>query len=252
MSDDATLFRAIRERPDDDEPRRALAEWLAGQGKLLWADLIRTQCCLERLLDGDDDEPFRWRGAAEVFSLTPNLRAELLAPFAGVLTSAAPAYEQPDEAHLRHHFTFWVRRGLIEGLIIHGGLAANAFAQRAEAIAEQVPLRHLRLLPRSGQGVGMSNNYGFPDTVRSDALRTILDQEWTSHLETLDLRSLNLGEPGVRALMRSHHRLTLRRLYFDRNNIGQDDARTLRRLFGAALMLDVLNGEPEPEDGIPF
>jgi len=47
-------------------------------------------------------------------------------------------------------------------------------------------------------------------------------------------------------------RVGLRGPLFDSNNIGQDDARTLRRLFGAALLLDILEPAPEPEDEIPF
>lgn len=240
MSDQQGILKAIVAQPDDDTHRLVFADWLEENGKLLWADLIRGQCILARLLEPSDD-PGDLPGAQKIQTLLPGVRADLLAPFAPLRALF------PSEQEFFQVLTFWVRRGMIEKLEIHDGVIAERFAELAPQMLSEVPLRHLRL--STWDHHRRRAYYLVPGRV----IRAILEQPWVGNLESLDLRELNLGEEGARYLFRNHHRLNLHRLYLDFNNITEADAQTLRTLFGATLVLNALQGPPYPsDDDIPF
>src|SRR5262249_43305906 len=52
-----TLHAAVLASPDDDAPRLAYADWLAKHGQPERAELIRAQCRLARLSEGDTEAP---------------------------------------------------------------------------------------------------------------------------------------------------------------------------------------------------
>src|SRR4051812_35587257 len=53
----ADLLTAIREKPDDDAPRLALADWLDKHGDPERAEFIRVQCALAKIGPDDPDDP---------------------------------------------------------------------------------------------------------------------------------------------------------------------------------------------------
>src|SRR5262245_34901242 len=53
MAEREALLRAIRESPDEDAPRLVYADWLDEHGEAARAELIRVQCELARLAEGD-------------------------------------------------------------------------------------------------------------------------------------------------------------------------------------------------------
>ena len=239
MSEQQGFLDAIRAEPDDDGHRLVFADWLDESGKPLWAELIRAQCALSRLLVVEE-ESFRWADAFDVQRLRPELRAELLAPFTPLIE------ELDDEAELWRAVTLWARRGLVEAVEVRGGLTAREFAQHAPAIFRDVPVRHLRL------GVWNRQHSDRFEMIPVRIVKSLLEQEWVAGLETIDLHELTLGEAGARCLYRAQSRLTrLRHLTFNRHDLPEDDVQTLRRVFGEALKLFSYGGMGGDDD-IPF
>src|SRR5262249_43181590 len=62
------FLQAIIEQPEDDPHRLVFADWLDERGHRSWAQLIRGQCALARLLD-DPNDPFSPPGSIELMSL---------------------------------------------------------------------------------------------------------------------------------------------------------------------------------------
>lgn len=226
------FLQTIVAEPDDYTHRLVFADWLEDAGRSAWADLIRTQCALARLLVGEE-RPFELPWFLEVMQVRPELHEGLLAPFAPLvplLTRNAVAPEGP----LLSAFQFWVRRGFVEGLQIHGGLTTVQFIKQAESILQRIPLRHLRILSATSRAATQSYPYWEHGSHLHDlTLRRLLKLDFAPRLLTLDLASVRPTEDHARCLLENRHRLSLRLLrvaWYD-EQVTQE----LRAAFGEAL-----------------
>ena len=129
MSDRESLLQAVRERPDEDGPRLALADWYAGTGEPDRAEFIRIQVERSRLPEEDDRH-----------SVLHAQELRLLAAHTADWLAGPP---------LLRFARF--RRGFAE---YFSGPAAEVLEQLPEA-ARQTPVREIRLTNLgAGDGLG--------------------------------------------------------------------------------------------------
>jgi uncharacterized protein (TIGR02996 family) len=119
---------AIRERPDEDDPRLALAERLDDGPR---AELIRLQCALART-DGHDPARAELESAVCHIAMDPRWTSTLES--AGLVM---PTLRPSEPWHFKPPWTF--RRGFVEHMFATGEQIAAAGA----AIAEDHPVRSL-------------------------------------------------------------------------------------------------------------
>ncbi len=246
MSEHAGFLQAIIENPDDDHHRVVYADWLDEQGQSLRAELIRTQCSLQRLMvDGND--PFDSQAYIEVMQLRPELRQPLLEPFSPLLHQLGEPDDPPQEV-LATAFRFLVRRGFVEGLEIFGGQTTALFAREAATVLAQMPLLHVRIR-REASRQGAADPMGMmpvgDDLLQARTLRALIDQECMRRLRTLDLSFLGLGDDAGRCLVRCRERLSLRRLNLQGNMFGEGVRQQLQQAFTGTAILPA-------DDNIPF
>ncbi|MEO8699115.1 MAG: TIGR02996 domain-containing protein [Kofleriaceae bacterium] len=159
------LLQAIRERPEDDEPRLVYADWLTDRGDPR-GELVVVQCHLARL--PYDDEARR--------DLDVRLRA-LMAEHGESWRRALAAIPTVDNAYFK--------RGFVERISMEESL----FAEHAPAIFEAAPLlTDVHLVSRTHPGPPVLA----PELARLDGL----------HIATTMYASAALASPLVRSLVR--------------------------------------------------
>jgi uncharacterized protein (TIGR02996 family) len=252
VGDQAGILRAIVENPDDVTHRLVYADWLEDSGQELLARFIRDQCSFRQFLL-DPEAGARYPVAVEVMQLRPELRAGLLEPFRAVYEDLKGA-EEPLDQVLANRMSFWVHRGFVEDVEVHGRRAAASFARHAGVIFSATPLLRLTLTPHPSRASALAPPTPGPfpvlpvrDNVSLEAIGFLLRQKEVARLRSLDLRHLELGDALV-ALLLGSPPLRLDRLMLDGNRIEATLAAELRTRFGKALLLT----PHDPADDIPF
>jgi uncharacterized protein (TIGR02996 family) len=236
MSEDAALLRAIIEEPDEDAHRLVYADWLDEHGQPDRAEFIRLHCRLERFYDGD---PFTAGFAAE--HLKPEQRRAWLGPLAtlGIYDGAdgSPVFQY----RMRGALLF--RRGFVEAVQLFRTEGLRQFLERAGAVFDRTPLRHLRL--HAGGGY-----YPAPSRSAVRLLRQLVALPQVRRLRTLDLRGHGLGDKNARLLAASPNLSRELRLVLEGNRITAEGREVLEQRFGRHVSC---GADWDPfEDDIPF
>jgi uncharacterized protein (TIGR02996 family) len=178
---------AIRENPDDDDVRLALADYLAGHGEPDWARLIRVQCQLASMPADDRD-----RGWLEQFEeqLLDQHELDL-----GIRLLGPPQRRRSDYHPVGRGVTLWeLHRGLIEEVVV----TALAFIQRSEAWTQTTLIRQAHLVRVAGRVERLAACKQFSDLVSlrindrqfSDAdLARLLQSPYLARLTSLIIQS---------------------------------------------------------------
>jgi uncharacterized protein (TIGR02996 family) len=233
MSDRDALFQAILAAPGDDAPRLVYADWLDENGDADRAEFIRVQCRMARLPFYEPEYATLERRSAEILSVH----------------QAGWRLRLPAEQVFR--------RGFVEELTLSAGL----FANRAEQVFGQAPVRWVRfgsppaetwrrwdLLARlegiafPGAPWGQRDDWLGLDLPRVTWLKAVGVPDVTAFLGTcptlnaLDVSDSRPTEAELAALLTACSRGRLRALALD----GSDDApyATRLRAGGARVVAD--------------
>jgi uncharacterized protein (TIGR02996 family) len=219
--DREALLAAIREAPDDDEPRRVYADWLEEHGQPERAEFIRIQ--LERWSLPEADPRHAELARRE---------ASLLRRHAGTWHHGVPRWAS--------------RQAYRRGLLTHVETTLARFARDTGELIHVEPLRSARL---TGAARGVAHLAGSPalsvlrelelDSVplHDAGVRTLAGSVHLANLRVLRLINCGVGPEGAAALAGSPHlaRLTTLDLGFYHLPQGETDTSSWR---AAALLLN--------------
>src|SRR5262249_5900504 len=178
----AAFLRTILEAPDDDAPRLVYADFLEEHGEAERAELIRIQCELERVTDG---EPRRSRLQAR--------EQELLQRHQVAWKNQLPQRDGVDWLSFRRGFVAQVRFN-----------DPSAFLDHASEIFEATPVRHISL-----------------HRLDSDKAAALAKSPYLAGVRVLDLDDGNrIGNAGLEALAASPRLAGLEVLKVRSNYIG--------------------------------
>ncbi len=197
-------WRAVLRRPDDDQPRLRLADWLDFDDPDR-AEFIRLQCQLH------------WTSAhPELVGDLDNRERELLAQ-----------HELDWVGDLEQHVDYWVfQRGFVEEI----ALSFDSYFQHADAILAEHPIRELHLrglrnrtpyLARAEEMLRYHSLDLSENLLRDQGVQVLARSPYLGNLRRLNLSSTGLGDDGLRALAESPHLGRLRELYLCDNRISQ-------------------------------
>jgi uncharacterized protein (TIGR02996 family) len=203
----------IRERPDDDTPRLAYADWLNERGDPR-GEFIRLQCELAKA-------PQNPR------------RAEMAAREGELLRAHQREWEKP----LRDLGA----RGIIfdRGFPVRVDMESAAFLRNADELFVGTPIRELCLdlsAPGDIAAIAASPHlhnltaltfFGHGTGIGDAGARALAESPHLRNLTTLSLDFTGIGDEGARALATSPHLNTLTTLSLWANAIGNEGARAL-------------------------
>jgi uncharacterized protein (TIGR02996 family) len=210
MTQDEAFLQAIIEAPDDDTPRLVYADWLDEHGQDERAELVRVQCELARLAEGD------------------RLRPELAAREWKLLTEHGKEWAQP----LREAVSSWeLRRGLVEAVTISGDAGAGRFIRLAPTLFRLAPIRHLCFRPetmfrRVPAGLTDMTVAEF-HAVGHDCLRELTRLTELLRVRTLDLSDNELDYRSALVLADAPNLAGLKSLDLGTNCVSDSGARAL-------------------------
>jgi uncharacterized protein (TIGR02996 family) len=170
-----TLMHEIVSRPDDDTPRRVLADWLMDQpdaGSQARGEFIQVQCRLARLAC---DDPLRDELEARERQLWPEYPQRWARPYS------------------RRGAKAW---SFAHGLVEEVALDTNSFDRLRDRLCQDQPVRRLRLLGSEGWRERLES---WPDLERVAALRTetyeveLLRSPCLAGLRELEVRWAGVG-----------------------------------------------------------
>jgi uncharacterized protein (TIGR02996 family) len=231
------LLRAVIETPDEDLPRLVFADWLTDHDRPAWGDFIRRHCAMTPCFVGQTHPfgvfhlcPREQMGLLPLCFLQPEIRRELVEPFARILQQLAPSQE-PDNLPSRYMNTY-VGRGFVEWLGLCGGQAVRIFTEHAEEVFASTPLLWLSLESSIGGRTG-------EDKVTGTLLRGLLRVAGVERLRAVDLQSLHFDDDLGETLLSAGGKLRLVRAY--RDEIRSKVLRNrLKTSFGERLELSPL------------
>jgi uncharacterized protein (TIGR02996 family) len=219
---EAAFLKDVIERPDDDAPRLAYADWLMereGPARRDRGEFIRLQCELDRLADDDPRRP----------DLERQARALLIAHGARWLAEL-PAWA-------REH-AFFVR-----GFVMRVGVTAREFLKGAPALFRRAPITAVDLRAASddqvlelaaadylGRLTGLNLNRNM---LRDRSLAPLLSSPRLGPLTALDLGSNQFTLDTVRVLASSPRLGGLAELSLSTHRLGPEGAVVL---FGSGRM----------------
>jgi uncharacterized protein (TIGR02996 family) len=228
MSDQAALWQAILEHPEDDLPRLALADWLeenADGENQARAELIRTEIEVDRRLAALPERHALEAGARE------NLRqASGLFRLGG---KVSPELEGRDAELLRDHGRHWAgacarspfHYGFRRGFVSEIRTTAGHFLRHAERVFVEVPVQALRL----------------DGGLRNDLTPQFWQSPFLRRLRYLSCCCVALGQDGARELANCPLLGELRELSLWATKIGPEGMECLAgaRHLGGLTRLDL-------------
>jgi uncharacterized protein (TIGR02996 family) len=178
------FLRSVLERPDDDTPRLAFADWLGEHGEGARAEFIRAQCELQHL-PGDDPRRARLLGRAK------ELLAAQADSWAGAVRTLALAYR--------------FRRGFVDHVEIGPPLARHLAGLCRLQPVQSARLRQaddaeIRRLARAAALARLTELSLDGGAVSPEALAALVGSPHVRGLTSLSLRGCGIGPDGARVL----------------------------------------------------
>lgn len=244
MSDSQGLLDAIRERPDEDLPRLALADWCMEQpaeATQARGEFIQLRCQAARLAAAD---PARWDLDARARQLRDRYEAQWLGPVAGqadgwdydrglVVVELRAGFSQRLSLAkaMSDPAWFWVIgvKGVLLDLDDVRRLAASAAAERITSLDLSdcgVTADEVRAVALQGRFVRLSRLHLSYARLGDDGAEALAKSS-LDRLTVLSLFAARVGPTGARALANAAGLKRLASLDLGHNRLGQQGARAI-------------------------
>jgi uncharacterized protein (TIGR02996 family) len=206
VASESSFLQAIIDDPEDDALRLVFADWLDENGQPERAEFIRVQIALTKSQDRETWKRL-WARNKELKRLARNVWNKPIEQF----------------AQSREIDGGFVERGFVESVEAEW----PTILDQVDELFRLAPIRHLRLLPRPGDGMGREGLTRFANWMNSRLNRLsarglpadniyvrFAASKWLAQLTLLDLDRVNFGAEGVEVLLASPHLKRLSDLVF--------------------------------------